>query len=520
MAFTDANITPDFTQSPPQAFNPFTSNNPFCSTYFQGRQIYGGTQNSVAQLNFSRSSDFQNMDYSSPSRANDSITVTLTSQQVNAIKFLVPMISLVVMTGSSAWAVDDGTSLGVITPTSIVANPQVYTGCADVPPLIIEHDILYVQAKGSVVRDLVYNFYVRVYTGADMSVMANHLFFGHQITEWCWAMEPHRVVWCIRDDGLMLSFTYLKDQEIYAWARHDTSGLYKSICTISEGQEDAVYVIVSRLVNGQYLQYIERVQSRNLGGDPSIGIPGDVEKSWFVDAGLQYTQPTFTQSLTPSALTGSITLTAGTAVFTLVTDIGKVIRVNGGIMTVTAVTSTTVVLATTTRNLTSLWPSTSWTMTLPVSAVSGLNHLEGSTVSILADGNVQASQVVTSGAITLQQAASAIVVGLPYQAQIKTLAIDVNTEPTLQGRRKKVPAVTLRVLNTRGLKVGPTFTKLVEIKERNIQPMGQPVQLITSDERVLTASDYDVQGIVCIQQDYPLPATITAIIPELTAGDS
>lgn len=597
MTFVDNNITPDFTNCPPQGNNPFTGNNyPACSTYFQQRQVFGGLANQPDGLALSKSGDFLNMDYSSPSKADDSIQVTIASQQVNAIKHLLPMTSLIALTASGAWRVDGGSQSSVITPSQFDAVPQAYNGCSDVPPIVINYDILYVQAKGATVRDLSYNFYVNIYTGTDMTVLSKHLFDGHQIVEWAYAEEPYKVIWAVREDGVLLSFTYIKEQDVYAWARHDTNGLVKSVCSISEGSENAVYFVVERMVNGQLVQYVERMASRILGGDPSIGEPADLTRAWFVDCGRQYplsypaatlyplaasgtpgiygvnivnggqgyTNPTivdaggsgatFTATVaagvitainatTPGIVTGRTNLvisdpTGSGAVATAIVQaqvvmnasaavfgaqhVGAVLRAASGMGTVVAVPSSTQIVVNVTAELLSIWPlaAGAWSLTIPVTTVRGLDHLEGQTVAILADGNVQPQQTVVGGSVTLARPATSIVVGLPYQSQLKTLYLDVQGGPTIQSKRRKVSAVTVRMLNSRGMKIGQTFDILHEFKERTTQPMGQPIQLITGDERITLDPLYDLAGQICIQQDDPLPCTVLGVIPEVTVGDN
>ncbi|MCW3657541.1 hypothetical protein K6L27_05085 [Burkholderia cenocepacia] len=597
MTFVDNNITPDFTNCPPQGNNPFANGNyPACSTYFQQRQVFGGLANQPDGLSLSKSGDFLNMDYSSPSKADDSIQVTIASQQVNAIKHLLPMTSLIALTASGAWRIDGGTQSSVITPSQFDAVPQAYNGCSDVPPIVINYDILYVQSKGATVRDLSYNFYVNIYTGTDMTVLSKHLFDGHQIVEWAYAEEPYKVIWAVREDGVLLSFTYIKEQDVYAWARHDTAGQFKSVCSISEGNENAVYFVVERMVNGQLVQYVERMASRILGGDPSIGEQADLTKAWFVDSGRQYplsypaatlypqatsaapgiygvnvvaggqgyTNPTvvdasgsgaaFVATVVGGVITSITATSPGTvngrpnlvisdptgsgAVATAIVQsqvvmnasaavfgaqhVGAVLRAAGGMGVVVAVPTATQIVVNITTALLSSWPAPAgaWSLTVPVSTVRGLDHLEGQTVAILADGNVLPKQTVVGGAITLPRPATSIVVGLPYQSQLKTLYLDVQGGPTIQSKRKKVSAVTVRMLNSRGMKVGQTFNSLHEFKERNTQPMGQPIQLITGDERITLDPLYDLMGQVCVQQDDPLPCTVLGVIPEVTVGDN
>ncbi|MGA2735134.1 MAG: hypothetical protein ABSG35_21355 [Syntrophobacteraceae bacterium] len=91
----------------------------------------------------------------------------------------------------------------------------------------------------------------------------------------------------------------------------------------------------------------------------------------------------------------------------------------------------------------------------------------------------------------------------------------------VQDYRKKIAAVVLRVRDTRGLKVGPNFNTLTEIKERSaLVSMGAAVPLFTGDERVIISADYLVDDDVCVQQDNPLPCTVLGVIPEVSIGDS
>ena len=203
-------------------------------------------------------------------------------------------------------------------------------------------------------------------------------------------------------------------------------------------------------------------------------------------------------------------------------NIGNVVRVNNGMGIVIGVPNSTTITVNVINELTNVWPAISgtWSMTAPVQTITGLDHLDGETVSILADGNVNAPQVVVNGSVTLDQPATDVTIGLPFTCQLQSLYIDAQGGSTIQSKRKKINAVTVRMQDSRGLKAGSTFNTLVEIKERSNQPMGQPIQLFTGDQRVNIDPNWTVQGQVCIQQDYPLPATILALIPEIEVGDS
>lgn len=533
--FVDSNIVPDFSTSPPQAYNPFVgpNNQPGCTGYFQQRQVFAGSNNGPQTMWLSKTGDYHNMDYSVPNKDDDGIIATLVSQQVNAIKHLVTLNTLLVLTASGAWKVDGGGSSDVITPSHLVAIPQAYNGCNDVPPLVINYDVLYVQAKGSIVRDLSYNFYINIYTGADLTALSSHLFFGKKIREWCWAEEPFRLVWAVRNDGVALTLTYMKEQDIYGWTRHDTLGRFHSVASISEGQEDAVYFVVSRMINGRVVKYMERLASRLWDTD--------FTNAWFVDSGLSNAQ---TQMNSNCRLTWNIgdTCVLITDTTTFTPDmVGNAVRINGGYGFITGVNDEFTAVARFVIPANSLWPAGpgEWTCTKPISVVSGLDHLEDQRVSIFADGSVLESQTVVNGTITLDNPAATVIVGLPYTGQIRSMMIEMTGEETAQGKRKQISAVTVRVYNSRGLKVGNNSTDMVEVKERSnrkytapyaigpdlsyeeqyIVKPGDPIPVTTGDQRVVLKPLQDTPGQIFIQQDNPLPVTLLGLIPEVVIGD-
>lgn len=207
---------------------PATGTYPSAVSYFQQRRVYAATQNQPDTYFMSVPGDFVNFDSSIPVKDDDAITGTPWALQVNGIQFMVPMPNgLVILTGLGAWQVSGSGSTALlsqaITPSNQQATPQAYNGCSPIcPPIVVDYDILYVQSKGSVVRDLSYNFFANIYTGADMTMLSSHLFFGRQVLQWAWAEEPFKIVWAVRDDGTLLSFTFVKTQEVAGWARHDT----------------------------------------------------------------------------------------------------------------------------------------------------------------------------------------------------------------------------------------------------------------------------------------------------------
>jgi hypothetical protein len=339
-----------------------------------------------------------------------------------------------------------------------VANSQAYNGASDIPPITANYDILYVQAKNSIVRDLTYNFYTNIFTGTDISILSSHLFYGFQLVQWAWAEEPFKLVWVVRNDGQALCLTFSKEQEMIAWAHADTQGLYQSVATVTEstaiGNIDAIYWIVQRAVNGQIVNYVER--------NVELNYPNDYKSSWQVDAGIGYNS------------TSAVTF-------------------------------------------------------------SGAQHLGGMAVTGLADGVVINFTMPVSGTFVFGPGgttgltgianASIVTVGLGFTAQIQTLALDLGGEGTIQSKRKKVSAVTVRVRQALGLFAGRTFQTLVAMKDLVIGNVGtmsntQVTGLQTTDARTIVDPQYDVFGQFCIQQSQPYPASVLGVVPEIEVGDT
>jgi len=262
--------------------------NPTVPGFFQQRLVLAAPLNNPQTFYMSRPGSYFNFDLSSITQPDDAITGTLVSGQLNTIKAMVSQTSgLLMFTDRNSWIINGGSGPGSpISPTSLVANAQSFNGISDVPPIIANFDVLYVQAKGSIVRDSAYNIYANVFTGTDISAISSHLFYGHTVDEWAWAEEPFKVLWAVRDDGVMLTLTFLKEQEFVGWAHSTTAGNFKSVCTVVEntdlaGEVDAVYTVVERVIAGDFLKYIERITERVF--------TSGVEDAWCVDCGIGYT---------------------------------------------------------------------------------------------------------------------------------------------------------------------------------------------------------------------------------------
>jgi hypothetical protein len=150
--------------------------------------------------------------------------------------------------------------------------------------------------------------------------------------------------------------------------------------------------------------------------------------------------------------------------------------------------------------------------------ISGLDHLEGEEVAVLADGAVITGLTVVSGDITIPVAATPIHIGLPITATMETLPIAFETQGYGQGRAKNVSAAHLRVYRSSGIFIGPDTSKLVEFKQRTSEPWGSPPTLKSDEIEVVLSSAWSSGGQLVIQHSDPLPLTIVSLSLDAAIG--
>ncbi len=278
--------------------------------------------------------------------------------------------------------------------------------------------------------------------------------------------------------------------------------------------------------------------------------PGN-KGSGYLNPQLVFTDPSNAGGGASASITldNSANFSASAAVFSA-PNVGSVIRMGGGIAVITAFIDTQHVTANILSPIAQKIPNSggvprpqlsgSWTMTAPVAIITGLNHLIGMTVTGLADGNVIPPTVVSAqGTINLATPASSVKVGLGFRAQLQSLYLDAG-EPTVQGERKKVAAVTARIENSRGLKIGTNqpdgstqSPPQIEMEWKNLSavPDDGPnfplkpynalaIPLRTGDIRIPVGGGFASPGQVCLQQDNPLPMQVLSLVNEVLPGDT
>lgn len=503
---------------------------PATVVYYQQRLYFAASSAYPQTIWASRTGDYKDFGKSNPVQDDDRIVYTYAGRQVNEIRHLIDVGSLVVLTSGGEF-VATGDQNKVLTPSSFSLSSQGSNGSSDVPPIAVSNIALFIQEKGSVVRDLAYSFDVDGFQGNDLTILANHLFQKRSIIDWSFCIVPFSSAFCVRDDGKLLVLTYLRDQQVFAWSPQSSAGKYESTCGIGEGSEDAIYFVVNRTINGQVVRYIERLSSRQFTNDLD---------AFFVDSGLSYDgRNTEARTATISGGSGNwsyqvpYTLTVSGGSYFSSGDVGAQIQfpytgtdpVDGTDVAmqlrcdIVSVESGNSVTITANRDIPAVLQNTATTnWTMARQTFSGLEHLEGQTVNILSDASVEPQKVVTGGTVTLEKPGGVVHIGLPINAQFETLDININGQETLLDKKQLISTVTLVVNASRGIWASTPGGQWYEYPQREFEFYDDPVEDATGKVEVKLDSNWEKNGRLKIRQTDPLPLSVLAVIPRITVG--
>lgn len=498
---------------------------PGAVAYHQQRQFFASTPQAPTKNWGSGTDSYNFFGKSVPLQPDDAVSFRAAGDQVDMIRHLAVLDKLILFTGGSSelaplhtrkrteWIISGGDN-DAIAPNAIFGKKQG------------PDTLLFLDDKNQVIRNLGFQFASDSYTGENLSVLASHLFQGHKIVSWAFQETPFSCAWMVRDDGVLLGMTHLPEQQVLAFHHHDTkNGVVEDVNVISEGKEDSVYIIVQRGAK----RCAERFRSR---------LYTNILDAFFVDSGVTYdgrntgsTSMILSGGSTWSYQTEQFTLTSSAPHF-VASDVGNEIHVKDALgrtlrLHIIAFTSTTVVTVTANRDV----PIELQTIAFLLwghakTNFIGANHLEGVSVSILADAEVVANGhddpqiIVTSGAFSIPNPAVVVHVGIPIEADLETLSLNVSNQPALLVNQKDVSAVRLFVEESRGIFAGSDAKHLVEYKGRSNELLDDPVKPLTDIVTIRIPSTWDKGGRVFVRQSDPLPLSVLAVAPDGVVGGS
>jgi hypothetical protein len=380
--------------------------------------------------------------------ADDSgITYTIGSTKMNAIMWMLSNIELLIGTVGGEWGVRASSQNEAITPTNITVSEYTTFGSSSATALRAGNAVIFIQRSGNKLRELAYDFNINSFVSRDLTMLSEHILRrGGGAVHVEYQKEPNSTLWILLADGTIATLTYIKDQEVYAWATQKIAGSFGAGGAVVESVtsvpgisgEHTVYLVVKRMINSATKRYIEFIHDIFRPKSEQ-----DKNDMFFVDSGLSYSGA-------------------------------------------------------------------------PVSSVSGLAHLEGQTVGIVADGTAVPDAVVTSGSVSLPRTASVIHVGLQYTSTLKTLPMEGGGDDgTGHGKIKRIDKLTVRVMDSLGFSCGRTLATVSVISFRKSDGlMNKSPGFYTGDFAVNFDQGYVEWEAFYILQTQPYPLTLLALMPQ------
>lgn len=413
--------------------------------------------------------------------------------EAGASLWMIPVKDLVIGTSGGEVVLESGAKPGTITAKKRTANISISHR-----PAVIGGEAVFLQAGRRKIRSYIFDFETDNYFGDDLTIFAEHITEG-LVQEFIYAQIPDPYIFAIDADGLLLAGLYDRTNKIIGWSRITTDGEFENVQSITTTDGDHVFVCVNREIDGNTKRYIELLSS----GDGS-----DRLDAFCMDSYLTYSNPKTITNIT-KANPGVVTSTShgfsnGDTI--KIFDVVGMTEVNNRSFTVANVTANTFELSGVNTSSYTTYESGGEAHEV-VDMISGLDHLEGKTVKIKADGASHPDVTVSSGEITLSRMAAEIVIGLEYDMTMTILSREFDMGlGTMQGQPRSFSRIVLRVHES----TPPMLNNQFLPARRPSDNMNEPVALYTGFLQYGGVS-WDIEGTFSITDSQVFPVEILSL---------
>lgn len=463
-----------------------TTGYPATGAFFQSRIVSAGAEQTPLDAEFSQTGDLENLrpdsfvSLVSQTQDDDALSYQIAAEEVNDVAWMTGRRKLIIgTTGGAFVAESDGAA---ITATDISITPHSDVPVKKTAPVAIENAVVFLGSDGRQVFDLGFQLDDDSFVSADLTILSSHMLRSPGM-ELCLQRRPFQTIWVRRQDGRLAVLSYNRKQDIVGWSHRIMGGAFssgdavvESITTIpgadddtqvlTSGERDEVWMIVKRTINGSTHRYIEFLEG-------------------YYEAPVR--EDYSTEALWEAAVKAHMV---------------DAFYVDCGITYEGAATAT----------------------------ITGLSHLEGQTVKVLAEGRVFADAVVSSGSITLGADVTKAQVGLGFSWQFEGLKWPSGTQSgSGVTKQKSMPHIglvlqdagafsfgTVSYEETEGRVVHPLQTKTFQ---RDGLAFDEAIPLFVGEivASIDGATRRDVRPYM--EGSDPLPFTCLAIVPQMQAGE-
>ena len=528
-----------------------TTGFPGAICFFEERLVYAGTTSQPQTVFFSESGGFDQFNTGADDA--DAMVFTLASSQVNVIRSLVPSRTLIVLTTGAEFSAGSGSNLDPITPTNIQIKRQTTHGTANVSPVTAGSAVLFLQRAKRKIRELQFNFDVDGFIAPDMTILSEHVSEGGFI-ELALQQEPDNIIFAVRADGQLCGMTYRREEQVVAWHRHIVAGVSgAATITVTDFANIATGTTLKLTKSDGTLVTFTSEAAGSSSPSSSLGFRPNADNNTTADniqAAINAHADFTVANPAANVITVTETARAGTGFLSIessdTTRLATTNQANALVESVAVLPGDLdedevyVVVQRTINGATKRYIERLSDIDFGTSAsdafyvdsgltysgsaattISGLTHLEGESVTILADGAAHPNKTVSSGAVTLDRSATKAHIGLGYTSLLKTMRIEGGSaQGVSQGAIKRIHDIVVRLFRTVGAKVGSSATNNDLIPFRSsADEMGQALDLFTGDKTIEFPNGYDTDAQVFVKQDQPLPMSVLGIYARLEVFD-
>lgn len=451
---------------------------PSTGVFHQQRLIAAHTTKKPQTIWGSQTGDFENMrpdsweEGATTVHDDDALDFTLAAAKAAPIRWLIGRRQLVIGTTTGQWAAQSRGA--VLTPTDFNVEPQTSIECDSAAPIAIDEVALFINKSRRAIYDIGYSYEIEGFRAADLSILSDHIAkTTGGFKEIAYTAEPYSIVWGLMEDGTLSATTYKREHAVVGATRRTIAGTDAEVISISaigggtdSGQvyssvdRDELWLIVERTINGATKRYIEVLEGFFEGPNRA-----------------DYDSLSTFQTAMLAAQVDAFYVDCG-------------VTYQGSAAT----------------------------------TITGLDHLEGETVTVLADGAVVADQTVSSGSITIPSAATTVHVGLDADYRIRSMKIlgGAQTGPGVT-KTKNINRLGLVLKDsgtfTYGTEVNGTLNTWTKDFRTAAMDMDEAVPLFTGETEVEIPNGQATDPRIVLKGSGPLPFTLLGWVPDMSTNE-